>query len=163
MAVALLTFLPRHGGDSQLLLAAVLPLMGVAGTFSAGWLAQYWVTPLVLVRLSFALVLAMAVALAAATAFGQGYALVALGLMYCTGLAGGSAFSLIPVLNPESASQAKANGAVAQLGNLGSTLGPPMFALALGSFGVYGLVAAVVCVRQLRFGAGLVGRRPTTA
>jgi MFS transporter, AAHS family, 3-hydroxyphenylpropionic acid transporter len=157
MAVALLTFLPRYGGDSHLLLAAVLPVMGVAGTFSAGWLAQYWVTPLVLVRLSFAMVFAMAVALAAATAFGQGYALVALGLMYCAGLAGGSAFSLIPVLNPESASQAKANGAVAQLGNLGSTLGPPMFALALGSFGVYGLVAAVVVCASCGLGLGLWG------
>jgi MFS transporter, AAHS family, 3-hydroxyphenylpropionic acid transporter len=97
------------------------------------------------------------VALAAATAFGQGYALVALGLMYCAGLAGGSAFSLIPVLNPESASQAKANGAVAQLGNLGSTLGPPMFALALGSFGVYGLVAAVVVCASCGLGLGLWG------
>jgi MFS transporter, AAHS family, 3-hydroxyphenylpropionic acid transporter len=157
MAVALLTFLPRHGGESQLLLAAALPLMGVAGTFSAGWCAQYWVTPLVLVRVAFALVLLMALALAAAAAFGQGYGLVALGLMYCTGLAGGSAFSLIPVLNPESALQAKANGAVAQLGNLGATLGPPMFALALGSFGVYGLVAAVVVCAGCGLGLGAWG------
>ncbi|MDZ7937785.1 MAG: MFS transporter [Rhodoferax sp.] len=157
MAVALLTFLPQHGGDSRLLLAAVLPLVGVAGTFSAGWLAQYWLAPLVLVRLAFALALLMALALAVATGLGQGYALVALGLMYCAGLAGGSAFSLIPVLNAEPALQAKANGAVAQLGNVGSTLGPPMFALALGHFGVYGLVAAVVLCAGCGLGLGLWG------
>jgi MFS transporter, AAHS family, 3-hydroxyphenylpropionic acid transporter len=157
MAVALLTFLPQHGGNSRLLLAAVLPLMGVAGTFSAGWLAQYWVAPLVLVRLAFALVLLMAVALAAATGLGQGYAVVALGLMYCAGLAGGSAFALIPVLNAEPALQAKANGAVAQLGNLGSTLGPPLFALALGVLGVYGLVTAVLLCAGCGLGLGLWG------
>jgi MFS transporter, AAHS family, 3-hydroxyphenylpropionic acid transporter len=157
MAVALLTFLPRQGGGSQMLLAAALPLMGVAGTFSAGWFAQFWVRPLVLVRLAFALVMLMAVALAGATAIGQGYTAVALGLMYCTGLAGGSAFSLIPVLNPESALQAKANGAVAQLGNLGSTLGPPIFALALESFGVYGLVVAVVACAGCGLGLGVWG------
>jgi MFS transporter, AAHS family, 3-hydroxyphenylpropionic acid transporter len=157
MAVALLTFLPQHGGDSQWLLAAVLPVMGVAGTFSAGWLAQYWVTPLVLVRVAFAMVLVMAVALAAATGLGQGYVVVALGLMYCAGLAGGSAFSLIPALNAEPASQAKANGAVAQLGNLGSTVGPPVFALALANFGVYGLSAAVVLCAGCGLGLGLWG------
>jgi MFS transporter, AAHS family, 3-hydroxyphenylpropionic acid transporter len=157
MALALLTFLPRYGGEFHLLLAAVLPLIGVVGTFSAGWLAQYWVRPLVLVRMAFALVLIMAVALAAATALDCGFVVVALALMYCTGLAGGSAFSLIPVLNPESALQAKANGAVAQLGNLGSTLGPPLFALALGSFGVYGLVAAVMVCAGCGLGLGAWG------
>jgi MFS transporter, AAHS family, 3-hydroxyphenylpropionic acid transporter len=138
-------------------LAAVLPVTGVAGTFSAGWLAQYWVTPLVLVRIAFAMVLVMAVALAAATGLGQGYVVVALGLMYCAGLAGGSAFSLIPALNSEPASQAKANGAVAQLGNLGSTVGPPVFALALVNFGVYGLVVAVVICAGCGLGLGLWG------
>jgi MFS transporter, AAHS family, 3-hydroxyphenylpropionic acid transporter len=157
MAVALLTFLPQHGGDSHWLLAAVLPVTGVAGTFSAGWLAQYWVTPLVLVRIAFAMVLVMAVALAAATGLGQGYVVVALGLMYCAGLAGGSAFSLIPALNSEPASQAKANGAVAQLGNLGSTVGPPVFALALVNFGVYGLVVAVVICAGCGLCLGLWG------
>lgn len=157
MAVALLTFLPRHGGNSHLLLAAALPVMGVAGTFGAGWLAQYWVTPLVLVRLAFALVLAMAVALAGAAAFGQGYVAAALGLMLCAGLAGGAAFSLIPVLNTEPALQARANGAVAQLGNLGATVGPPLFAVALGHFGVYGLVAAVVLCAGCGLGLGLWG------
>jgi MFS transporter, AAHS family, 3-hydroxyphenylpropionic acid transporter len=110
-----------------------------------------------LVRLAFALVLTMALALAAVTVFGRGFVVVALSLMYCTGLAGGSAFSLIPVLNPESDLQAKANGAVAQLGNLGSTLGPPMFAFALGSFGVYGLVAAVVVCAGCGLGLGVWG------
>jgi MFS transporter, AAHS family, 3-hydroxyphenylpropionic acid transporter len=157
MAMALLTFLPRHGGESHLLLAAVLPMIGVAGTFSAGWIAQYWVTPLVLVRMAFTLVVIMAVALAAATALNCGFVVIALGLMYCTGLAGGSVFSLIPALNPESALQAEASGAVAQMGNLGSTLGPPMFALALGSFGVYGLVAAVVVCAGCGLGLGTWG------
>lgn len=157
MAVALLTFLPLHSGSSHWLLAALLPLTGVAGTFSAGWIAQYWLAPLVLVRLSFALVLLMALALAAAAGLGQGYAAAALGLMFCAGLAGGAAFSLIPVLNAEPALQAKANGAVAQLGNLGATVGPPTFALALGGWGVYGLVAVVLLCAGCGLALGLWG------
>jgi MFS transporter, AAHS family, 3-hydroxyphenylpropionic acid transporter len=157
MAVALLTFLPQQAGDARLLLATALPLMGVAGTFSAGWLAQYWVAPMVLVRLAFAMVLAMAVALAIAAGLGQGYAAAALGLVFCTGLAGGSAFSLIPVLNSEPALQAKANGAVAQLGNLGATVGPPMFALVLGRWGVYGVVVSVFLCAGCGLGLGTWG------
>jgi MFS transporter, AAHS family, 3-hydroxyphenylpropionic acid transporter len=159
MAVALLTFLPQQGGSSHLLLAAVLPITSVAGTFAAGWLAQYWFAPMVLVRVSFALVLGMAVALAAATGVGQGYVIAALGLVFSAGLAGGAAFSLIPVLNAEPALQAKANGAVAQLGNLGATVGPPMFALALGSWGVYGIVAAVIFCAGCGLGLGTWGAR----
>lgn len=157
MAVALLTFLPQQAGNAQWVLAALLPLTGVTGTFSAGWLAQYWLAPLLLVRVSFALVLGMAMALAVAASLGQGYTAVALGLMFCAGLAGGSAFSLIPVLNAEPALQARANGAVAQLGNLGSTVGPPLFALALASFGIYGLVVAVVFCALCGLGLGQWG------
>ena len=36
--------------------------------------------------------------------------------------------------------QARATGAVAQLGNLGSTLGPPVFAYAIAGLGPVGLV-----------------------
>jgi MFS transporter, AAHS family, 3-hydroxyphenylpropionic acid transporter len=90
---------------------------------------------------------------------GQGYVIAALGLVFSAGLAGGAAFSLIPVLNAEPALQAKANGAVAQLGNLGATVGPPMFALALGNWGVYGIVAAVIFCAGCGLGLGTWGAR----
>jgi AAHS family 3-hydroxyphenylpropionic acid transporter len=72
----------------------------------------------------------------------QGIAIapVALLLMALVGLAGGSAFALVPYLSDTQPVQARATGAVAQMGNLGSTLGPPVFAYAIASIGPLGLV-----------------------
>jgi nitrate/nitrite transporter NarK len=80
--------------------------------------------------------------------------LVALLLSYTVGLAGGSSFALIPYLSREPAVQARATGAVAQMGNLGSTLGPPLFALTISVFGGLGLVLPVLCFSLL--GCGLM-------
>ena len=143
MSVALLTFLPSQSRSSGTWFAAVLPLMGVAGTFLAGWVAQYWLTPLRLVRAAFALVLASAVLWGLASWIGWGSAVAALVLVLCSGFAGGAAFSLVPYLNPDAGQQARANGAVAQLGSLGATLGPPCFAFALALLGQTGLVVCV--------------------
>ena len=48
-------------------------------------------------------------------------------LILFSGIIQGSVFSLIPNISQTTEEQTNANGAVAQLGNLGSTLGPPIF------------------------------------
>jgi MFS transporter, AAHS family, 3-hydroxyphenylpropionic acid transporter len=48
-------------------------------------------------------------------------------LIFFSGIIQGAVFSLIPNISLTTESQTNANGAVAQLGNLGSTLGPPVF------------------------------------
>ncbi|WP_170211736.1 MFS transporter [Rhodoferax bucti] len=148
LAVALLTFLPRGLPESQHGVAAVLPFVGMAGTFGAGWLTRrrhpmqllQWIYPAM--GLS-----GMACAFAAYSEWG--YTAAALLLMGISGLAGGTAFALIPALNKDAAQQARANGAVAQMGNLGATLGPPTFALALSHQPAWGLAMPVVVLAAL--------------
>ncbi len=159
MGVALMTFVPQQAAADRLLLATVLPLMGVAGNFCAGWLAQYWLSPLWLARLAFSGVFAAALALGLVLHLGLWLVPWGLLLMFLAGLAGGSSFALIPFLNHEMALQAQANGAVAQLGNLGSTLGPPLFALAIAQWGGAGLAACAVCASLLGLGLASWGAR----
>ena len=140
-------------------LAVVLPLMGITGTFSAGWLAQAWVTPLWLVRLAFAGVGLAGLGLWVCSAIGWDKAPAALLLMYLAGLSGGAAFSLIPYLSHESLLQSRANGAVAQMGNLGATLGPPLFAALLAAWGVAGLTVPVVALALLGMAVASWGAR----
>ena len=143
-AIALLTFIPQYAGPDRRWLAVVLPLVSIAGTFSAGWLAQAMLRPSTLVRVAFAGVAAAALALGACLWQGLAIAPVALVLMYLMGLAGGASFALIPYLSDAPPVQARATGAVAQMGNLGSTLGSPVFAYAIVGLGSLGLVLPVL-------------------
>ncbi|WP_394791958.1 MFS transporter [Rhodoferax sp.] len=143
-AIALLTFIPQQAGADRRGLAVVLPLVSICGTFSAGWLAQSVLRPSLLVRLAFAGVAVAGLALGACMATAVPIAPVALLLIYLVGLAGGSSFALIPYLSDAPPVQARATGAVAQMGNLGSTLGPPVFAYAIVALGGLGLVLPVL-------------------
>ena len=58
----------------------------------------------------------------------------------------------MPQLNGTPATQAQANGALAQMGNLGNTIGTPIMAAALMGFG-YVALPVLVC---FAFGAGLL-------
>lgn len=157
MAVALFTFLPRVGGGDQVWLATTLPLMGMTGTFCAGWIAQHHLLPLRLARYAFLLLIFFALGWGLSQWAGIGSAGFAMALMLAAGLAGGSVFVLIPALNPAYAQQARANGALAQMGNLGSTLGPPSFAWSLGHFGSAGIVVGVLLCASLGLGLTLWG------
>jgi predicted MFS family arabinose efflux permease len=55
------------------------------------------------------------------------------------GLIQGASFTAVAQLNTGPAAQAQANGAVAQMGNLGNSLGTPVMAFGLASFGAAAL------------------------
>ena len=55
------------------------------------------------------------------------------------GLVQGASFAAVPQLNATPASQAQANGAMAQMGNIGNTLGTPVMAVTISSLGYVGL------------------------
>ncbi len=78
---------------------------------------------------------------------------------FAAGLAGGAGYALIPFLSNDSLLQARANGAVAQMGNLGSTLGPPMFAALMAHLGLPGMILPVVCFALLGVGLASWGLR----
>jgi MFS transporter, AAHS family, 3-hydroxyphenylpropionic acid transporter len=140
VAVALLTFVPAWGGADRVWLAVLLPLMVIGGNFGAGWLVQRWLAPLQLVWVSFGAVAVSALAMGWCHGAGASIAPAALALLFTAGLAGGSAFALIPDLCREPQEQARANGAVAQMGNLGSSFGPPLMAALMPPWGMTGVV-----------------------
>jgi len=124
--IALLTYLPRFLGPPS---AAVLPLVALIGTFGAGALARY-IAPERVAMAAFALsVLTMPVLplLPAPVAFWY-----ALPLFVILGAVPGASFATVPALNPRPEDRARANGALAQLGNLGTGTATPLFAATLG-------------------------------
>ena len=164
MAVALLTFLPQVAGPGKPWLAVMLPLLSIGGNFSAGWLAQHWVKPPMLVRLAFAglgmggFLLGLCLVTDGLNGRDGVLPAVAMLLMFLAGLSGGAAFSLIPHLTQEVPLQASANGAVAQLGNLGSTLGPPLFAVLISHWGGWSMMLPVVLFALLGLAVASLGR-----
>ncbi|MEQ6247767.1 MFS transporter [Sulfitobacter sp. HNIBRBA3233] len=65
--------------------------------------------------------------------------LACLALAGAMGLIQGASFAAVPQLNATAMTQARANGAMAQMGNLGNTLGTPVMALALAAYGYLSL------------------------
>ncbi len=152
MAVALLTFVPTWAGPDRTWLAVVLPLMVIGGNFGAGWLVQHWVPPLGLVRGAFGAVAISALWMGWSHHAGASIAMAALALLFTSGLAGGATFALIPTLCRDSQAQARANGAVAQMGNLGSSSGPPLLAALMVPWGLAGIVLPVLVFALLGMG-----------
>ena len=85
---------------------------------------------------------------------------VALARMACLSLLPGAIYPMIPRLNAAPAMQARAYGAIAQLGNVGSVLGPPIYGAAIAAWGANGMLAptAALCIGGMIV-AWLAGRR----
>jgi predicted MFS family arabinose efflux permease len=81
-----------------------------------------------------------------------GLPLGCLALAAAMGLIQGATFAAVPQLNDTAATQAQANGAMAQMGNLGNTLGTPVMAAALAGLGY----SALPLLAGTAFAAGLV-------
>ncbi|WP_323119238.1 MFS transporter [Burkholderia alba] len=155
MFIALLTFVPRMTGGAHDPLSFVMPLFGVIGTLAAGVLAQYAIRPVRLTALCFA-----SVAAAAGGAYwvagSSGERAAALGLLCMSGLVQGAVFTMVPYLAHDPRDQAYSHGAIAQLGNLGATLGPPVIAAGYAAYGALGLLTPVVALAAV--GVALAGR-----
>ncbi|WP_156453424.1 CynX/NimT family MFS transporter [Polycladidibacter hongkongensis] len=150
--VALLTFLPSFvSKDTALLMAAALPVVTILATISAGVLCQ-WLSPISLTLLAFLTMCVGAISIIFAP-----HALLAsliYVIMFASGMIQGTCFIMVPFLTRKPEDQARTNGAMAQLGNLGATIGAPVFAFSLASFGKTGvgaLAASICCC-----GAGLL-------
>ena len=67
-------------------------------------------------------------------------------LFVALGLVQGASFAAIPQLNARPENQALSNGAMAQMGNLGNTIGTPLFLVLLSYFEISGLIiGSVIC------------------
>ncbi|RVV98884.1 MFS transporter [Mesobaculum littorinae] len=154
--VALLTFLPDRLGVAGL--AVALPLVALAATMGAGVAAKR-IAPLWLAVAGFAATLGLA---AAMLVLPDLRGPLAPALFVAIGVVPGASFAAIPWFNTDLSGRARANGALAQMGNVGTFCGTPLFALALSAGGTAGLFAltgllaagglAIVAALRLRLG-----------
>ncbi len=134
--IALVAFLPAALGAAWLVV--VLPVANLLGTFAAGFLARHVAAPRIVVW-GFGASALLFAAMAA-----SGLPAVAVLAFLATGVVAGGNFAAVPLLNDAPREQALANGAMAQLGNIGTFTGTPLFALVAGSlWGLAGLSIAI--------------------
>lgn len=160
--VALLTLLPPLFPDTLRVTAATsMPLMSIALSLTLGvWLLGH-ISAVRLVQLGFAIALLGGAGLW--VVWGRGGAMLAAALVLsgALGLVQGASFAAIPQLNQSPEDRARAAGAVAQLGNVGTTLGTPLLALLLVQTGHDGIILFVLplCLCGIAVHAVLTRRR----
>lgn len=131
--LALVTYLPAALGTPWLY--PVLPVAGLSGSLLTGVLARR-IDPGRLVRGGFLSIAALFVLVWAAAVWAPGpiAAVLAIVAMAVSGIVAGAGFAAVPWLNTGNADRALANGALAQLGNVGTFAGTPVLAaLGLGA------------------------------
>lgn len=121
--VSVLTALPLlTGGAAPTWLAAIAPLVSIAVALTVGVaiLSRHPAQPVV--TLGFALCAGVAVAI-----LGMGFTTVTvLALFASMALVQSAGFAVVPQINADAQSRAMANGALAQMGNLGNLSGTPL-------------------------------------
>ncbi|WP_438463501.1 MFS transporter [Marinomonas sp. PE14-40] len=161
MFVALLTFVPRITDDENIKnqLFILLPLISIGGTFLAGILAQYFISPQKLGSLAY-----IGVAIfTGLTLFNidspSTFLIFASCLLAFSGLIAGSSFAMVPYLARTPNDQAQSNGAIAQLGNLGASMGPPAFAFILAQYSNQGMLMLILLLCVFGVGITLLANR----
>ena len=143
--VAILTLLPPETPEThRALIAAGMPLVSIAVSLTLGvWLLGR-MSAVRLVQAGYAVAVPGFLILWAF--WGQGAGMVAGGFLLsgALGIVQGASFASIPELNASAQDRSRAAGAVAQLGNFGTTTGTPVLAALLASAGPAGLTVAAV-------------------
>jgi len=158
MYVPLVTFVPLFADDASIagVLLVWMPLVSIIGTIVAGFVGQYTTTPPVVLIAGYAGVAVLIIATWALLAGEMPILLVPLALMFFSGLIQGAAFGLIPSLSTDPTVTSRANGVLTQLGNLGSTVGPPLFASLIAGTGAAGFAPVMWLVVALCVGGGIL-------
>ncbi len=147
--VSILTVLPPYlSDDIRALVMTAMPLTSIAVSMTLGVALLRFISAVRVVELGFAL----SVLCAGWLWISPGAPVACLALAGAMGLIQGASFATVPQLNDAPAKQAQANGAMAQMGNIGNTLGTPVVAFALLSGGY----AALPILTGLAFGLGLI-------
>ena len=128
--VALLTFFPKIGGAGPLWLPVVLPLISLVGAFLVGVLIQHGMTPIKATQMAFGSAMVVFIALSAVSALDIDVSWFKVVVFFTLGLMQGAIYGMIPYLSKQSHQQAQSISAIAQLGILVSTFGPPLLCIA---------------------------------
>jgi predicted MFS family arabinose efflux permease len=142
--VSLLTLLPPFiAPEWRALIVGGMPLVSIASSLTLGVFLLRRMSAITVIMLGFAGAAASALALAAA----PGDPLLCLALAASLGLVQGAGFAAVPELNASLPDRAQANGALAQTGNIGNTLGPPIL-LAIVAAGGYPAMMLTAAARR---------------
>jgi predicted MFS family arabinose efflux permease len=146
--VAILTLMPPFlDPETRDLVIGAMPLAGIAFSMTVGvWLLRR-VPAVTVIRAGFALSLLASILLWAMP--DQAWPYIALAMVL--GLVQGASFAAIPQLNTTPQAQAQANGALAQMGNVGTTSGTPLLALLIGAAGINGFLIFAVALFMAGF------------
>ena len=140
--VAVLTLLPPLLPEGQRALAAAgMPLFSIAISLTLGVWGLRYLTAVQMVQAGYAMGVLATLLLWVGWGAGDLALIASFLLSGAMGIVQGASFASIPELNPSADDRARASGAVAQLGNLGTTTGTPLLALMLGAMGPSGLIA----------------------
>jgi hypothetical protein len=157
--VSILTALPLlTNGTAPVWLAPVAPLLSIAVALSLGIALLSRIRALPVVIGGFGLCLTAAI-ITAGLGFSAATVLLLFGAM---AFVQGSGFAVVPQLNPDADPRALANGALAQMGNLGNLSGTPLLIALYQNAPLWGPVMFLVTA----YSAGLastffLGRRAT--
>ncbi len=138
--VALLAIIPATlPADNRATIVGILPLISIATAFIlVSWLLSH-ISATTIVIVGFAL----AAFVGLLTFTGLSTTLVFVGLFAVLGLIQGASFAAIVQLNASAEDRALANGAMAQMGNLGNALGTPILLAVLSILGTTGLLLTI--------------------
>lgn len=163
--VAMLTLLPPLLPEGlRLAVATGMPLVSIALSLTFGVWALRHVSAVTLVIGGFGLAAVGAMIFWVGLGQGAVMAVGALVMMGALGLVQGASFAAIPALNPSTEDRARASGAIAQLGNVGTTTGTPLLAFLLAGMGPAGIAAFALplCAGGILMHLWLAGRRAAT-
>lgn len=140
--VAFLTLLPGFVAKAdQRLLASMMPLAGIITSLSLGVLLLRYFSAYRVVIIGFI----SSILVLAFIALWPGQHLLFVALLGALGLVQGASFALVPQLNSSDKTRALANGAMAQMGNLGNTLGTPLMLAIIPLAGFNGVLIWAAC------------------
>ncbi|MDF1726398.1 MAG: MFS transporter [Sulfitobacter sp.] len=130
--VSILTVLPPYiAPDLRITILGAMPLMSILSSMTLGVVLLRRLSAVDVVMAGFCLSAVCALWLWAM----PGDPAACLALAGAMGLIQGASFAAVPQLNDQAADQAKANGAMAQMGNVGNTIGTPIMVAALAMMG----------------------------
>lgn len=149
--VAVLTLLPAMMGASGAFIGVAMPLVSIAVSLTLGvWLlGRMSAVHLVQGGFAVAILAALGLWLFWASPAAVGFAL---GVAASLGIVQGASFAALAQLNPAARDRARAAGAIAQLGNLGTTTGTPMLVWATEKAGETGLALFLIGFSALGIG-----------
>lgn len=151
--VSLLAVLPPFIDESQrTLTVGLMPLAGIATSMTLGVVLLRFLSPVTVVVIGFAASAAVVALFIVAPA----NPILCVALFATLGLVQGANFAAIPALNASATDRAHANGAVAQMGNLGNTFGTPIVLGMITVMGFGGIVLFALTAYALGIAAHLI-------